>query len=279
MLDRKYPPWLDGYPVMSYNPEKRHCGFFFDPLFYGANVSNVEFTEISAEHAEMERTKALFPRKEDIEILFTQEQHTLAEKFTGVKGKVICRDSGEGYDRRLVINHQSVPFATALGFEMKFPFITYNLHNCATPNLAVRIYPLGLQALKRIYDSYGLDSTPLPSMHFTKEGFNFRFPFPILTESQKRDNPSNLEEILKKTRLPFEKPPFEITGQTAPYSIRIGGCELRVETKEGTRIMTGQVSNRIEEDLRNIIAINLLCLASTQASILYRDQHYCENDP
>ena len=39
-----------------------------------------------------------------------------------------------------------------------------------------------------------------------------------------------------------------------------------------------ELRKRIEKDLRNRIAIHLLGLGSTQASILYRDQNYCKNE-
>jgi|SRR3989344_3308967 len=264
---KRLPNWLNLYPAMGYNPEGGSSCFFFGPLCYGANI----------EEEDMEEKLRIFPRKGEIEILFTQEQKKLAEKFTGIDDQVFCSESEKGLDERtLVINHLSAPFAPALGFIMEFPIIRYSLHNCTTPNLAVIMYPLGLIAIRKIYDIYRLDTTPLPSISFDKYGLNFSFPFPILEGDKKQYTPSDLERILSPMGLKFD-----ISGNQSPYRVRIGETQLEIIAKNGERTgrINGKVPTTIEQDLRNRIAICLISAASSQASTLYQNQHYCENDP
>src|SRR3989344_354901 len=108
MLNKKpTPPWLQGYPLIGYDPQGAHCCFQFLPNSIYMQISDEETTE-------EERIISLFPKSQDIEILFTPQQHQLAEKFTGIGGRIFCTNSEEGNDRALVINHQSAPFATTL---------------------------------------------------------------------------------------------------------------------------------------------------------------------
>ena len=184
------------YPVISYDPEGAHCAFSFGGLFqlakFNPDTSLSLDDQIKQQEKFCDEAKQKFPLTEDIQNNFSTEEWKQCKKFSGLRDNIAYF----GSESKVVITHQSIPFAPSLCFQQEDGFLEAGLHNCATHTLAVIMYSHALKAMKRIYECYKIDAGFLPELRFDQTGLIFNVPFSLPTLEQQQD--STIRENLKR---------------------------------------------------------------------------------
>jgi len=243
------------YPHIAYNAQSKHCAFAFGNLVsLGTFVKNESMTvdeQIATFNIWCDSFKENFPK--EISRL-SGEEHL--KRFTKLNQPISYRLE----DSRLIIEHQSIPFSPALSFEVHESFLQYELHNGATPNLALMMYAHGLHALKQIYETYGIRTDILPSMTCNDDCLECRIPFVSKNAESEQISPVQYQGVHSTYALHSLPEPVSVDG----YSLDVG-----YDSKKNGNFILRIPYAKKNVDKTNAIACDLFTLATLQSERMY----------
>jgi hypothetical protein len=290
------------YPTISYLPELRHCAFGFNGLFKIApgfeiptdkNLSKEELVRLSNDF--YEHRKKLLPSSKDLVDTLSSEELKFCQRFSGLDEKIIYIED-EKNNSRIIITLPAKVYAPSLRFDIEDgSFLEVNLHNCANADMAVIMYTQGLNALRKTYEAYGINTNFLPELRFDLEGIQIQVPFKVPKSEhllKKADIRDRLTEYLfnrcltKTTYTGYGCKKIEIFHEHEYFGrVSIGGIAIEpVFNYEGQKdketVVDGRFISRIPLTLpplkRNSIAMDLLLSAIIQSENMYHAIDYSE---
>lgn len=262
------------YPLLGYDPKLLHCAFYFS---VNASVANpwADIPKgtpledaIQMQDKAIEKINASFPAVESIRGDFTDEERKQYARFTGLKDKIHYG----GGKNRVVITHQSAPYAPQFCLNAEYGTLTSELHNCAAPQLALIMWPHALRALKQIYEAYGIDASWMPDMRFNREGLVMTSPFvlPEKYETNERFR-AELDNYLKKHRRPYTLFPIaEPFGRITLENLTLE-TTFDPQTRKGTFTSAIPLKRRRTQQETNVmLAPHIFEIAVAQSRRLYQ---------
>lgn len=255
------------YPSFNYIPQMQHCAFGLNML--GPLAEYVD-DERLPDDARIERFDAFlakvsgrFPRHEEFPC-YDAKDWRACKRFTGMREEVSYAVS----DSRIVMTHMSAPFASSLLFEADNSYLKSDLHNAATPNLALVMYFHALPALKKIYRAYGIDAGILPEITFDHENdFMFSIPF-WNADVQPGINKIKIENYA--TKIPYK---VEFVPVNDFYGrVILGGTETEIApplSSDHAGRFVGRIGYKGRNNIRrSVVATHLFIMNAMQAETL-----------
>jgi hypothetical protein len=281
------------YPSIGYWPELRHCAFVFSGLFKIAPQYEIPKDSIlpmeklvRLSHEYYDDKKRLFPKSEDIIKSFSKQELTFCQKFSGLDEKVSYIDNNS----RMTINLPAMIYAPSMHFNNEHGlFLEVELHNCATPDMAVVMYTHGLNALRKIYEAYEIDADFLPELKFDSEGIQIQVPFrvPEIDILKKYNGRGSIRESvinhLKTQSISYSNrkkikaeifPEKDYFGKVAIDGISLEPIYENEEKKAGKFV--SKIAMKLPKISRNSLAADLLNIAIIQSVNMYRAIDYCK---